>query len=827
MGYFSNCNFACICTVSWRLGDNFLVIKKELCDIVCPIRKNYCALYKRLLHIRLIGIACVIFMTTLPSNAQYQTLFGEDFESCAIGNLPICNWNVSGSGSRWTTTSGGCAISGLYSLAVGSDANFCEYNVDFGLTDRIAYIQFDATAWHDLTLSFDWKCIGEIGVDYGRVVWSPDGITWSNVTGAQYQNQITTTRDTLVLDPSLENDPSAFIGFRWFDDAANGVFPGFVIDNINIQAEPDTPDVPDPPTSAFPTACDSVIISWGGTPTSPNIIWYWQDSVCGNSTAFSDSSNYSVFATGTYYIAAFNILTGLWSTGCDSISVTVVSPSVANAGAGGASCDLSFAFSATPSIGIGTWSQFFGPGTSSFLNPNSPTDTVTVSTYGAYLFEWTEANGNCVTSDMITVEFFEQPVADANASSVNVYCALSGTIAANPSVGIGTWSQISGPSGGTSAFANANSAFTNVTVDSSGAYGYQWVEVNGACSDTDTVVISFFNPPLADAGPSANVLCDTSFTFAAVLGSGSGVWTQSNGPAPSTIINSTSPNASVNINTTGLYVFLWTTTDSLCTNSDTLVVIFEDPLIADFGTGNTECDLDFTFNATTTIGAGLWTQSSGPFGGISSFALATDPTTTVTVTQPGSYVYTWTETLGTCIDSGSVSVIFTAPVVANAGSDTSISLGNSIDLFGQGGTSYIWSPSLGLSDSLIYNPIASPIVTTTYGLLVIDNSGCFDTDSITITVDVDYNFVVSNIMTPNGDGYNDLWYIDNIEFYPECDVAIYNRYGNLIYSASPYNNEWDGTHSGNNLPDGAYYYVLKCPGTSNVFKGAITIFRRK
>ena len=67
----------------------------------------------------------------------------------------------------------------------------------------------------------------------------------------------------------------------------------------------------------------------------------------------------------------------------------------------------------------------------------------------------------------------------------------------------------------------------------------------------------------------------------------------------------------------------------------------------------------------------------------------------------------------------------------------------------------------------------------------------------------------------------------NIEYYPNCDVAIYNRYGYQLYTATPYNNDWDGKYNGTDLPDVTYYYVMKCPGTSDIFKGAITIFRRK
>jgi len=551
----------------------------------------------------------ILLLSTVQSSAQYSSIFFEDFESCGVGNVPICQWQVSGSGSRWTTATAPCAITGNYSLAIGSDVTFCEYNVNFGTSDIIAYRQFDATGIHDLTLEFDWKSMGQIGVDYGRVVWSPDAITWNNVTGAQYQNQGTTTSDTLPLDPSLDNDPTAYIGFRWFDDATGGAFPGFTVDNINIVGEPDTPLVPNTPISSIPTACDSVIISWGGVSTSPNVIWYWQDT-CGAQSTANDSSNYTVFASGTYYISAFNTISGLWSNGCDSISVTVVTPSIANAGTGGVECDSSFVFSALPSVGVGTWSQFFGPGTSTFINPNSPTDTVTVSAYGVYLFEWSEINGNCLTTDMVSVGFYQQPTSDAGPGSVS--CGLTSTLMASASFGTGTWSQVSGPSGGISLYANANSPFTNVAVDSSGTYVYQWVEVNGNCSDTDIVSFSFFDPPVANAGPSSTILCDITASFNAVLGSGSGVWSQSFGPGVSAFSSATDPNATVSVSTTGSYIYEWTTTDSLCSNSDTLTVHFIDTLTTDAGTGGVECVLNYTFSASISQGTGLWTQNSGP-----------------------------------------------------------------------------------------------------------------------------------------------------------------------------------------------------------------------
>ena len=72
-------------------------------------------------------------------------------------------------------------------------------------------------------------------------------------------------------------------------------------------------------------------------------------------------------------------------------------------------------------------------------------------------------------------------------------------------------------------------------------------------------------------------------------------------------------------------------------------------------------------------------------------------------------------------------------------------------------------------------------------------------------VDYMHDVIVYNALTPNGDGKNDYFHIKNVWLYPDSYVEIYNRWGNLVYQKSAYNNEWDG----GNLPDGTYYYVVK------------------
>jgi len=83
---------------------------------------------------------------------------------------------------------------------------------------------------------------------------------------------------------------------------------------------------------------------------------------------------------------------------------------------------------------------------------------------------------------------------------------------------------------------------------------------------------------------------------------------------------------------------------------------------------------------------------------------------------------------------------------------------------------------------------------------------------------------IMNLFTPNGDGYNDLWQINDPLIISPAKVNIYNRSGKQIYSSSNYQNNWDGQFEGNPLPQATYYYIIE-DASDQVFKGAITIIR--
>jgi gliding motility-associated-like protein len=89
----------------------------------------------------------------------------------------------------------------------------------------------------------------------------------------------------------------------------------------------------------------------------------------------------------------------------------------------------------------------------------------------------------------------------------------------------------------------------------------------------------------------------------------------------------------------------------------------------------------------------------------------------------------------------------------------------------------------------------------------------------------DYNIVANNILTPNGDGQNDLWVIENLSSYPINSLLIFDRTGRVIHSKINYANDWDGQNNGNFLPEDTYYYVITFDNGAIKKMGFITIIK--
>ncbi|HZH54457.1 MAG TPA: gliding motility-associated C-terminal domain-containing protein, partial [Sphingobacteriaceae bacterium] len=98
-----------------------------------------------------------------------------------------------------------------------------------------------------------------------------------------------------------------------------------------------------------------------------------------------------------------------------------------------------------------------------------------------------------------------------------------------------------------------------------------------------------------------------------------------------------------------------------------------------------------------------------------------------------------------------------------------------------------------------------------------------DAEDETPPVDIDSELVIPNLFTPNGDGLNDRFVIQGLYQYDQAELLIINRWGNRVYHAKPYQNNWDG----GSLADGTYFYILTLTkgGETTVHRGPVAIVR--
>lgn len=107
----------------------------------------------------------------------------------------------------------------------------------------------------------------------------------------------------------------------------------------------------------------------------------------------------------------------------------------------------------------------------------------------------------------------------------------------------------------------------------------------------------------------------------------------------------------------------------------------------------------------------------------------------------------------------------------------------------------------------------------------LSSGGTTEVSSNLVSTTVDNaDFIIPNVITPNGDGSNDTFKIKGLENYPGTQVTIFNRWGNEVYRSGNYTNDWDGSQ----LNEGTYYYLIlrkEKTGSTTTFKGWMFIKR--
>jgi gliding motility-associated-like protein len=218
-------------------------------------------------------------------------------------------------------------------------------------------------------------------------------------------------------------------------------------------------------------------------------------------------------------------------------------------------------------------------------------------------------------------------------------------------------------------------------------------------------------------------------------------------------------------------------------------------------------------------------------GTFTSYTWSTGATgATVPITEAGEYSVTVKAPNGCELKASTSITPLPAPEVVILATPAVIDEGQTVQLEASGLETFSWSPSEALTDASIANPVAMPLASTTYTVTGKDINNCLGEASVEVNVRgeaIVKKLGPKNFFSPgNGDEINPYWQIEKIEEYPQCSITIYDDKGVRVFDAKPYMNDWDGSFNGKKLPDGVYYYIIRCEGEESVPRsGSITLLR--
>jgi len=408
---------------------------------------------------------------------------------------------------------------------------------------------------------------------------------------------------------------------------------------------------------------------------------------------------------------------------------------------------------------------------------------------GSYTLEVTDGSGCISSSGPYTINASTNPVLNITSTDASCNSYNDGSADATASSGTApyTYQWAGGPA--TSNYPNLSAGtYTCTVTDSAGCIVFSSVTIaepapmNTSVSGTDTI-------------------CNGQSTTLAASGGTVFSWSTTETTAAITV----SP-----ISTTTYSVII---TSSPCADTISVTVVVNSTPIATI-TGDTSlCTGEIT---TLTASGGtnfLWSDGS--------------VTSTISVSPIADSTYSVTVSNNCGSDVGSVNVTVNSPPIADAGVDVSIGIGNSTTLNGSGGVSYSWTPSTDLSCTNCQNPDASPTTTTTYTMTVTDGNGCTASDDVTVTVDGTFVIFIPDAFSPDGNNNNEELFVrgSGIE---KLEFRVYDRWGQLVFSADDQQTGWDGTFNNQKLNSAVFVYTLEgnyIGGTPFSQKGNVTLYR--
>jgi gliding motility-associated-like protein/uncharacterized repeat protein (TIGR01451 family) len=729
------------------------------------------------------GSAPTTTITTQPTNQVTCTGGSVSFSVIASGTGLTYQWrkgttnlinggNISGATTA-TLTINPVTIadtSSFYNVIVGGTPNDTSINVSLLLNTPSAIIlqPVSQAVCMGSSVSFSVVATG-IGLTYQWHKGLVSLINGGNISGA--------TTGTLTINPTTISDTSSLYYVVIAGGCSNDT-------SIKVSLHFNNPTIVNQPTNQI--ACLGSSVSFSVSATGAGLIYQWRKGI----TNLINGANISGANTPTLTInpvtaadtsSFYNvIISGSCLPNDTSINVSlrfnnlniITQPSNQTGCSGSAA---SFSVSAT---GAGLTYQWH-KGIVSLINAGniSGATTATLIINPATIsdtssFYYIVITGNCVPNDTsvkVSLHINSLPIVTAN-SSITTVCAGSSVTLTGGGATSYTWTG--GVTNGIS--------FVPVSTNT-----YTVTGTNGSnCSNTATITVSVNSLPVAVPASNSPVCTGSSLNLTAqTIAGATYFWSGPNLYTSSvqnpTIVSTTSVNA-------GIYSL--TVSNNGCSKDSVITVV-----VNNCGGGVTDLSIIKTVNNVhpllgSTVVFVVTATNNGP-----------NTATGVTVTdilQNGYNYVASTITTGTYNPSTGTWVIGTL----NSGASAVLTVTVTVVTMGN----YV-------NTAIIYGNEVDPNM--------VNNNSSVET--------FPSDFFIPEGFSPNGDGINDVFFIRGIDNYPNNVFTVFNRWGDKIFTASPYQNNWDGKTTmgvrvgGDELPVGTYFYTLDLGDGSKVFKGTI------
>lgn len=476
------------------------------------------------------------------------------------------------------------------------------------------------------------------------------------------------------------------------------------------------------------------------------------------------------------------------------------------------------------------------------LNASYQPSFTDISSGGIWMYLESTSNGGCIpVQDSLFISFTPAPVVNAGADIIacsnDPQVALNGSVTGGTSTGI--WSGYQGT------FSSSDTDLTALYTPAANeiSSGNMFLTLtstnNGGCTAvSDVVQIIFVAPPTANfSGSDGCLYSATQFTDFSLQGYGSiNSWNWDFGDGAT----SSGQNNSHQYAAPGTYdVELTIGTTAGCADSITLQVeVYEVPQ-ANF-TYTTSCpnnQITVDFTDASVSGSDPINYWYYDFGGQGASA---QPNPIQIFAPNGNYnILHIVRTDKGCYDT----ILQTVNIPGSPEADFSYNSSNGMNIGAvfnfinnsQNSDSWFWTFGNG-NTSTAEDPGNTYFANGNYlvSLNVTSPIGCTDSTTQLIvinTVTTEINTLIPNAISPNGDHKNDVWKLEFLDLlYPNAHVEIYNEWGQQLFQSDGYDVPWDGTYSGQLVPEGTYYYIIDLTGSGHeneIYKGTILVLTSK